>query len=1402
MKLAALDVMSEVFTRPYARGLERMDFAFGATNANGTTSVNNYDFQDYLTLYGRPPESPRYLIVPWFSPPRDLDVTFLFRHAGQGYSSTVSLPAGTKPGLSIAIPFPSGIDPHLSVMPDVRLTQFQPAPDPPLGNASDSWSIFVVMGNIAKLLWVLGGEVDNLSWHLDDVSAQRHRSSAHTLSLDHLGDDLGVPRFPPTAYPWDADTIALYHLDDVPPPSQALTTVIDARDVHVTGSGHPGTPKNVTPGQPGRFRRSFRFLTAGGGSYVSVPSATDLATIGAAGSDFTVEAFIRPDRPATPPIAAPPPGCILAKKAQLNNKVKGWALAVGSFQGVPGNVRFSIADGSNYLELFAGLTVADGRFHHVAGILERRTGFSLVRLLVDGNEVARLAAPGFGVVSNHPVPLRIGLGKEMVAGVATDAQFLGLIDEVRISRVARGSFDPVLNGEGDAAYRPRLGIFERWTLPTPTAIKTAVNELVQIGGQADSFIVDEQQTVLVVGSQLMRVLPAELKPEQSISADGRLGAPEAGVVGVAGDIDFDPAWLVKFTDPAVSYGGHSAWSQMQGSVRDALAELVSHVGPTVAILAGYEPGATGLFAEGRALLIEHGTMAPGALAAWAHVSGFDYVRLEARGATYVAQARHEVFRIDVTASATATALTDAGQGDSLAVSLTPKPPRDSEVHWSLTRCGPGAAHFAGDDPHNAPGDPTHDGSQTLYADAAGDLALQVEVTRTQADGAVSTGRGNRMLRLGIKDTALTISHSISRDGARDQPEATASPTATYFDETYLVTRYEDLVSPAKPIDYGTDLMHRRMQRATSERLEQLLGILPALPATLIVERAFDPAAVQGSGHQQGRSLVLRHSSLPSRALAARAFSAGFDFVRVQTLPGGVVVVYVSVAPAELLAVSGPAQVVVGDDLTPADLSVQPQARPAGGCFLPAGDKAYVAERGSHRVTELLVTGAQNAIPRLTVSRSAWVGIEPTAICATAAAVYVANRLSSSITVLNPTAGGQLPVVTTITSDPQPSSIVTDGTAIYVASANPPPGANATVKRYLTSNNTLTATFNLLAGRQPLALAISGGKVFVTHSPAGPAGPGAFDILNAANLAPMTATITTGQAPVSAVVTANRLFVGCRDAGEVQVFATTPPYAQVVGGPIPPPYQPLSLAPSGDAKYVYVAVGPAVPMGGAGRVHIIAASPAPGLPSLLSHYVSTGADPSFVVTTPPPSGAGQPPLYNPALAIVSQEADNIAIVDPGPLSLPGGGKPPEVAEMVPLGTGAGERLQWAVDSLGPGQADLSSTSRPHVSIRTAGRQPGWVSLRVVMAMTNMLDPYNFELRLKPSLEVPQTRIEKSQYDVVMNVLNSFHPIGVEVRTGRLRQYVAELGEGLTDLLPGYTFPVFRTPRLPQLPSTDP
>jgi hypothetical protein len=53
-----------------------------------------------------------------------------------------------------------------------------------------------------------------------------------------------------------------------------------------------------------------------------------------------------------------------------------------------------------------------------------------------------------------------------------------------------------------------------------------------------------------------------------------------------------------------------------------------------------------------------------------------------------------------------------------------------------------------------------------------------------------------------------------------------------------------------------------------------------------------------------------------------------------------------------------------------------------------------------------------------------------------------------------------------------------------------------------------------------------------------------------------------------------------------------------------------------------------------------------------------------------------------------------------------------------------------------------------------------------------------------------KVSRDQYDLIMNVLHTLHPIGVEVVTRRLREAVVELRGDALDADPRYTYPQFR------------
>ncbi|GAA5033349.1 LamG-like jellyroll fold domain-containing protein [Actinopolymorpha pittospori] len=1335
---AVLDSMQLGLTAAYQRGMERLTLPLGGTDGAGITTVPAYDFGSYRSRYaGRLPQSPRYLVVPQAPPTVPATVRVWFtRDAGLPEESVdVVVPAGAAAGVAVPLGAAAAITPTL------RLTRFQP--QPPADQTAAAWQLVGLLGNLAKLLWVIGAEHAELGALLTDVAAQRNAATAHGASLDLLGGDLWVPRFPPRPYAWDPDTIALYHLDDRPSGGQPeVVTVADDR-ARYESTSHPGTNSGGRSGQPGRFSYAFGFSTRSP-AQVTVPDHADFAL--PAGSGFTVEAVVKPDRAVTTP------GAVVAKRNPLNAPAgTGWALTVGSYRGIDHNVRFSVADGSREYELFADVDLADGRSHHVAGVLDR-TGGTTGRLYLDGALVANSRFEPLGALTSAE-PLRLGRGNELVANTPTDAQYAGLIDEVRLSTVARSSFHPVV-GEGDDEYRRRLRVFQRWLLPTPDALLNALTELVgPVGGDPRPFVLDEGVDPLTTGTLPMRVLPGPFAPGAGIAADGDVHSTEAAAVGVVEDESgFDPAWLRPHENrPKLDFGGVAEHRLMQWSVRAALGRLLDRLAPvtgSLRVLRAYDPEAGDLSRIGRALLLAHETLPPGELAVHAFAAGFGWVRRTGSGEVHVAQAAADSFRILPAPAVSGTALPDLIEGGTLTLSLDPDPGplADAEVRWSVSRCGPGeaAVTLAGK-------------KAVLQGVAAGTLSVRAEVVRRR-----HTAGGSRTVRIGLSDTALGVGGSITGDGTRGVAEAAAAGAPhDDFDEVYLVTRTDDLTGEHPNVAYGTDPANRRMQRVTGLALDRLLGLLTGAGAVTVV-KAYDPA---GAGLlAQGRALWLRHSTLTAPALAARAFAAGFDFVRVDAGPPQTV--QVAVSAGEQIGVTGPAEVAVGTAVT---ASASPQADPSAVAFAADGSRAYVANRASARVTALTLAGTATAFPALTLDRSAWVQATPVALAFAAGKLYVAHELPGTVSVLDPVT--LAPTGTQISTGPQPVALATAGTRLFVGCAG-----DRTIRAYDTGTGAQVATGTV--PDTPLSLAVVPGGSTLYAVLAG----NRFCRVDLTTLV-AGAAIATGAGAAHAVVSPNgaKLYVSCAAddpadrTGTVRIYQTaTNTQSKVVDG-FPADAAPGAMAIGADGRFLYVATS------GPGRVHVLDAAT-----DTLLAPVFTPAGPTRWPATSP-AGAAYP------AAVVAVSAGTVVLGDPAPL----GQTPqraPRVMTAVRLGSGAGEQLSWATVPFSRGQVELSSVVSP--TIRVTGAQPGSTLVRVVSVRGDHLLPYQFEVRLVPALDAdPTVTLTKDQYDLVMNILNWFHPIGVEVRTDRLRAHVVELGSADADLAPAYTFPQYRFPGLP-------
>jgi hypothetical protein len=914
--------MTALLTAPYRRGAETQAIGLGADTAAGTP-VPAYDFTEYRARYGAGPAAPFYVLFPRVDVgPSSLTVAVDYNAGGQTGTATVTVPAGTAAYTSFALPAPAG--------PALRLTLLRQSPVPLPGAGADNFGIVALLGNIAKVAWVLGQEKDRLRQLLRQVRQERSRALGHGYSLDLLGRDLRVPRFPPREHSFDTDTVALYHLND----AVAANGPVADETVHFNKPGHAGTNGGADSQAPGKFGFGFRFPGAGGTGVVTVPDDAEFAV--AAGGGLTVELFVKADA------RDDPTPRFVIRKGQVDATgaltAAGWSLALATWRRVPNNVRWALSDGTHAVEVFADLNVADGAFHHLAGALDRAG--NRARLFVDGVEASAADAGALGAIANTQ-PVLIGSGTAAVP-------FSGTVDEARLSRVARSDFHPVL-GEGDDSYRRRLGLFQRWFLPTSANLIAAINGLVQVNGDPQSFILIEQTPPTATATQAVRIVPDKLAGGQGLDARGDPLAREAAASGLPGDdLDFAPIFLVKHDRTGVTYGADPNNHLMQvvtaaalDALADRLAALQPPPGGNLVVVKSYDPADAGLHSVGRALRLQHEKLGPDVLAALAHRAGLTFVR-NADTDVYASMAAGDKLGVAIEARAPADTPPpgiDVFAGKAINLDLIPDTlPAGGVAQWTLVLPAAGRAHFAphpADDP-NLRTPVTARRRLQLVADAPGLVAVTVEFTLQGR-----TVSGTRELLIDV-DT-LPDKGTIAADGTRDGVEdAAVGPPGPPPNPIYLIT------SNVAGVNYGADANNKKMLIALERpflRLTAAPGVLPGLQ----VVKAYDPAATTGR-HQAGRALVLAHATLKGDGLSALAHQAGFDFVQRQADQ-----VYCSVAEGDLLQIVHAVgaqpledELIVG---TPLALQGRFDALPAGGSLHWSVEPAELGN-GSFNVLEV------------------------------------------------------------------------------------------------------------------------------------------------------------------------------------------------------------------------------------------------------------------------------------------------------------------------------------------------------------------------------------------------------------------------------------------------------------------
>ena len=854
MNVLSAQDMSGLVTLPYRRGAELMEIPLGA-GAGGFANIPPYDFSEYRARYQSDPPQPKYVLFPKKKTGGDeLEVEVGFSSGGATQTALVKIPARTPAGISFLIPLPPGADAKL------RLQHLRLLVPQLFGVGADNWGIVALLGNISKLNWVLGREKDEIRERLLDIHQQRFRAFARGHSLDQLGSDLHVPRFPPREHSFDRNTLALYHLNET---TTATGPVADETS-RFGSTGHPGVNAGAQSGVNGKFGTAFLFPGAGAAGAVTIAHDADFDL--AVGRSFTAEAFVKPESFDDTLLRI-----VIIKRARETAAALldvGWSLSLGNFHGITNNVMWAVSDGVTEVKVFADLNIADGKIHHLAGTIDRTA--QRARLFVDGEERASGRIGTFGAISNTE-PVRLGRS-------ATGNQFFGVIDEVRLSNIARVDFHPVL-GEGDEAYRQRLGIFERWLLPTPGNLLRTINELVQINGDQNSFILVEKDRPSSVASKVVRIVPGLLPAGSHIDRDGDQRTRESDVSGVAGtDTEFIPIYLHRHDRVGVDYTGVEDNRRMQAVTRNCLDALLDLL--TGAVVAGrlfirksFAAEDAGLHSVGRALRLTHETLPLDRLGAFVHRAGFDFVQnngVEIYASTAPGEKLEVIIEPPLPAETPPPPGVDVLTTRGINLHIAPETlPVNGLVDWTLIQCGAGRAHF---ERHTSDATTlrtpiTARQRLRLVADAPGEVTVRVEYTLNRR-----TVSGTRTILISID--ALADNQTIAANGDLEINEAAAVGTPeSIFNPVYLITSNA-------AVSFGGAPNNRRMQIALERPFKRFLDLVQGSGGALnqlSVLKGFDPA---GPGlHRVGRAIRMGHNVLNPATLGALAHRAGFGFVR-------------------------------------------------------------------------------------------------------------------------------------------------------------------------------------------------------------------------------------------------------------------------------------------------------------------------------------------------------------------------------------------------------------------------------------------------------------------------------------------------------------------------------------------
>ena len=1299
--MSALATLSGRLTLPYQRGAEFAAIPLGA-DAAGATPFAPYDFAEHRARWGQDPTAPFYVIAPRTDVAGDdLSLTISYTFGG-AQTATLTIPRATRAGTGFPIPLAPGADATL------RLISLTVAPL--LGIAGrDAWDVVALLGTIAKLVWVLGAEKDALAQVRQDVRNMRFVKSAFGAGLDALGRDMRVPRFPPRPYSIDDATIALWHLDEVPD-GGPVTTVADQAT-----PAHPGTVVAAIAGAPGKYATGFAFVASGSAITVAPSADFDIA----ANADTTIEAFVTTRAPSDATAHA-----IVVRRAAetpAGSNTPGWSLCVVNARGFNANILFAVCDGALEVRLFADLSVADGRFHHVAGIVDRTR--KRARLFVDGVQRATAPIDALGAIA-PPDAVRLG-------STTAGNNLSGSIDEVRISRVARTTFHPTL-GEDDEAYRVRLRIFRRWVLPTPANVIAMINEAAPLPVDPAPYILVEANQPTQVAECPVRIVPATLAVGAAIALDGTTPQDETVAGTPAEDPGFDPSLdLITYANPRVDSMTDPGGARMQagtGFILDTLVARLAAAGTPGTLILEHSFDTAGLTTNGATPAADatlHFAAVPSTILPGMVIIDVTTAAVIPNGATVVSKTATTVV---MSQNATGAGV---GNGDSIQFSPTPLHSVGRALRLRHSTLGSDAlgalAHRAGFayvrnlGPDIAVAVPAGERIAIRSAPAAGQRADVGSAFDLKVDPKLPlAGTFSWTIITPGPARAHLVAHSadlvaLTTNGTTAAANATlhfAAVPATILPGMVIVDLTTGAVIPnGATVVSKTATTVVMSQNATGAGVGNGDSIqfsnntpIPSRPRVRLVTDAPGDIAVRVEYGRGGRTrsgtLTLRVDPTtladghaidtignpdPDLAAIAGIPDAGFD-------------------PAYLVTHAASAAIDFGAD--PNNAKMQVVARDA-----LDGLVALLAARatpGRLRVTQGFVPGGpgvESVGRRLVLGHET---LDPGVLAALAARFFDYVARAGALTTNGPTAAANATLhFAAVSGTILPGMVIVD---LNTAAAIP---AGTTVV-------STTAT-----------------TVVMSQNATG-AGVGTGDVIQFGS----PTSVTAFMRPDTWI--------------EIGDAATTAPLpAEIVLGPLLTTNAPT---PAANATLHFAAVSGTILPG----MVIVDLNTAAAIPAGTT-VVSTTA--TTVVMSQNATGAG------------IGTGDVIQFRTPLDLTV--------VPSTLPPGT-----YHWTTRAIGAGAGSFDTLLRPNAHFTPSSPGLLILALTYVQADPSRAAPYTFEIRLKPALDVPATNIPKAQYDIIMNILDAFHPVGVEVRTDHMRKHVREIEQDPTKAFPAYSFPNFR------------